>query len=212
MNTPRFLKKLICLAVTTFGSMSTPLIAEDSTKVVPSKIPLNPLPAADQKRPDEATMKIFQKAADLRKREKYRDAEALLTKAIANGNDHVVLHMSLATTHALQQKFKEASNSYQIAWSRTGSIGMLEGYAVALTQIKDLERLRKITEDLIDNYDKLKEGRFALLMVVIADKNRELFDRAIVKIPAQDIRENPKLASMLALTSQNLAKDRLQKE
>ena len=188
-------------------------MAKDTTEAVPFKPPLDPRPAEDRKKPDEATMKIFREAEELRKKEKYREAVVLLTTAMANGNDHVVLHMSLATTYALQQKFKEASASYQVVWSRTGNVKMLEGYAVSLTQIKDLGRLRKITEDpLSNNYDKLKEGRFALLMVVIADSNQKLFDRAIIQIPAQDIRENPKLASMLALTSQKLAQDRSQNE
>ena len=166
-------------------------------------------PAVEQKKPDEATTKIFQRAKELREGKQYEEAETLLTKAIAAGNDHIVLHMALALNYAVQKDFKKASESYQTVWTRTGEVNMLDRYAVSLVQLQDLERLRAIKGDLIGNFDKLKEGRLAALMIAAADGDRDLFDQAILKITVEEIRQDQQLASIIAQTAKKLAQDRM---
>lgn len=156
---------------------------------------------------DGATMKIYQQAEDLRKEESFEEAERLLTEAMAAGNDHVLLHLALAVNHAVQKNYKEASKSYRIVWIRTGDILMLESYAVVLMSLQDWDELRKITEDLVDHFDKLKEARLAVVLVAAMDGDRDLFDRALVKIPLEEIRQDEKLASLLAQAAKKLAHD-----
>lgn len=166
-------------------------------------------PAAEQERPDEATMRIFQRANELRKGKQYEEAETLLTNAIADGNDHIVLHMALGLVHADQKDFKKISESHSTIWARTGDTKILEGYAVSLAQLKDLERIRDIKHDLIDHFDKMKEGRLAVFMIAAADGDRDLFDQAVVKIPTEEIRQDQQLASIIAQTARQIAKDHL---
>lgn len=165
--------------------------------------------AEEPEKPDAATQKIYQAAELLRKEGKNGEAETLLTKAIAEGNNHIILRMGLAVTYATEKNYEKASECYREVWKRSGNVPMLESYAVSLAQLKDWDKLREIVEDLVGNFDKLKEGRLAVFMVAATDSNQNLFNRAIAKIPVEDIRQDKELASILALTSKKLAEDRL---
>lgn len=163
-------------------------------------------PAEEEQKPNAATWKVFQTAQELQKDGKNKEAEALLNKAITDGNNHTLLHMGLVASYVGLKDFKKASESYREVWSRTGNLNMLEGYSVALVEIQDIDRLREIKETLITNFDKLKEGRLGVLMVAANDGDQDLFNRAIAKIPTEEIRKDEQLARVLALTSQKLAK------
>jgi len=174
-------------------------------------------PAADEaappvKQPDEATMKVVQAAQELHKEKKYQESEALLTKAIADGNDHITVKMALAVSYAYQKEFKKASELYGKAWAETKDVGMLESYSVALLQQKDIEGLKKISEDLLTHFDKMKEGRLAVIMVATAEGDQSLFNRAIAKIPTEEITKDKQLAMILAKAAKKIAEDSLKEK
>jgi tetratricopeptide (TPR) repeat protein len=175
-------------------------------------ISLAPAAEKEKERLDEPTAKVVQSARDLQKEKKYQEAEALLTKTIADGNDHISLHMVLAVNYAAQKDYKKASELYQKAWNQTQDVNMLESYAVTLLQLKDVDGLRKITEPLVTNFDKLKEGRLAVIMVATADGDQNLFNRAIVKIPVEELKNDKQLASILVQAARKIAGDNLKEK